>query len=118
MNQVSYSLFQGIFEYKVEYTPEPESTGKKFALVNQHRELLGGSKMFDGKQLFIPKKLAEDETMLKSQLGSDEDEGGKKEFSVVLTYVGKKAIGDATCLRLYNILFQRVFSLLGLAMVR
>ena len=117
MNKVS-SFFKGIFEYKVEYTPEVESNGTKFALVNQHREVLGGSKMFDGKQLFIPKKLPEEKTTLKSQLGSDEDEGGKKEYSVVLSFVGKKAIGDATCLRLYNILFQRVFSLLGLAMVR
>merc|ERR1719188_1976300 len=56
--------------------------------------------------------------MLKSQLCTDGDEGGRKEYSVVLSFVGKKAIGDSTCLRLYNILFQRVFSLLGLAMVR
>lgn len=102
----------------MDYTPEVESTTTKFALVNQHRDVLGGSKMFDGKQLFLPKKLPEDKTTLMSQQGSDEDEGGKKEFSVVLSYVGKKAIGDSTCLRLYNILFQRVFSLLGLAMVR
>ena len=113
---MSFLFLKGIFEYKVEYTPEVESTGTKFALVNQHREVLGGSKMFDGMQLFIPKKLPEDKTMLKSQLGTDE--GGKREFSVVLSYVGKKASGDSTCLRLYNILFQRVFSLLGLAMVR
>ena len=102
----------------MEYTPEAPSSGTKFSLVNQHRELLGGSKMFDGKQLFIPKRLPSDETTLKSYTGSDDDEGGRKEYSVVLSFVGKKAIGDATCLRLYNILFQRVFSLLGLAMVR
>ena len=74
--------------------------------------------MFDGKQLFIPKRLPDDKTMLKSQLGTDGEEGGKKEYVVVLSYAGKKPVGDSTCLRLYNILFQRVFSLLGLAMVR
>jgi len=108
----------GIFEYQVEYTPEVETSGAKFALINQHRDVLGGSKMFDGKQLFIPKRLPEDKTMLKSQLCTDGDEGGKKEYVVVLSYAGKKPVGDSTCLRLYNILFQRVFSLLGLAMVR
>lgn len=45
---------KGIFEYEVRFEPVIDSKDIRFQLLNQHREVLGSAKTFDGVTLYLP----------------------------------------------------------------
>merc|ERR1719411_2214668 len=47
----------GIFEYEVSYAPTIDVLRHRFLCLNQHKELIGAAKMFDGKKLILPIRL-------------------------------------------------------------
>ncbi len=109
--ELSVEEGKGVFEYAASFSPDVQRAGIKFNLINQHRELFGDSRMFDGNRLLIPNRLGGDdaETELQSVVpGTDEN------VTITLRYVAKKSIGHPDCLALYNYLFQRVFRYAGI----
>ncbi len=45
---------KGIYEYEVSFFPFCDSKQMRFKLLNQHREVLGPAKTFDGVTLYLP----------------------------------------------------------------
>jgi hypothetical protein len=106
---------KGVFVYNVVYTPPVDNVSKKFGLINQHRDLVGGSRMFDGQRLMLPIRMPENQTVLTSILDRD---GSEEKVEIRITYVSKKPMGHPDCLALYNGVFQRVFRCLNLVPIR
>ena len=47
----------GIYDYEVRFEPTVDSKDIRFNLVNQHREVFGPAKTFDGVTLYLPSQL-------------------------------------------------------------
>lgn len=45
---------KGIFEYEVRFDPPVDSKAMRFRLLNQHQEVMGTAKTFDGVTLYLP----------------------------------------------------------------
>lgn len=45
---------KGIYEYEVRFDPFVDSKEIRFQLLNQHRDVLGPAKTFDGVTLYLP----------------------------------------------------------------
>ena len=58
--QMNLESGKGVFEYEVRYDPRTDNRDQRFRLLNQHREVIGGVKVFDGVKLYLPQKLAAD----------------------------------------------------------
>lgn len=92
---------KGVFEYEVRFDPPIHASQVRYKLLNQHRELIGNTRTFDGVTLFLPIKLPDKVTKLKSENPND---GSAVNVSIV--YRRKKKMAD--CLQLYGILFDRI----------
>ena len=66
-----YKNSGGISQYSVTFHPLIDSRNMKFILLNQHREIIGSTKAFDGSVLYLPKKLLNDKTKLLSKRLTD-----------------------------------------------
>ncbi|WAQ95553.1 PIWL2-like protein [Mya arenaria] len=47
----------GVYQYHVDFRPNIDSKGMRIRLVNEHRDVIGFAKAFDGSILFLPIKL-------------------------------------------------------------
>ena len=47
----------GVYQYVVGFAPDVESRGVRAAMVNEHTDVIGTTKAFDGAQLFLPIRL-------------------------------------------------------------
>lgn len=92
---------KGVFEYEVRFDPAIHAAPVRFKLLNQHRDIIGATKTFDGVTLFLPKKLPNAVTTLKSENPND-----GSAITVSIHYRRKKKMSD--CLQLYGILFDRI----------
>ena len=48
---------KGVFEYEVRFDPPVDSRNERFKCLNQHRDVIGPTKTFDGVVLFLPFQL-------------------------------------------------------------
>lgn len=101
----------GIFEYEVTYVPSIDVLRHRFLCLNQHRDIIGAAKMFDGKKLILPVRLKNDITRLTSEI---EGVGEMLRIEVTITFKFKKPAGDPDCLQLFNVIYNRVFKELKL----
>lgn len=74
-------------------------------LLNQHRETIGNTKVFDGAVLYLPIMLPDIQTRLKSISDSDDN-------AVTVTIIFKKKKLMKDCVHLYNVLFDRIMKIL------
>ena len=54
-----------LYQYDVTFSPDVVSRRLRFHLVNDHRELLGETRAFDGMQLFLLRKLEQKVPLVK-----------------------------------------------------
>jgi hypothetical protein len=96
----------GIFEYEVLFEPSVDSRGERYSAVNQHRELLGLTKSFDGHKLYLPKQLKDPDTRAVSKHTNGMD--------IKVTFRYKRAIdpGDRESLYIYNLIFKKIMKTL------
>lgn len=93
---------KGVFEYEVCYTPNVHSSSLRHTLLNQHRDgCIGATKTFDGTTLYLPHRLPDAVTELRSTNENDQT-------TVLVQLIFKKARRIADCLHLYNVLFDRI----------
>lgn len=96
----------GLYEYEVRFNPPVDSSQIRFKLLHQQAEILGKTKTFDGVILYLPHRLPNDETILKSIRPGDD-----VEINVKIIYKRKKKLVE--CAQFYNILFERIMNVLN-----
>lgn len=96
---------RGLYEYEVRFSPDVDSKVARSKYINQHREVIGNAKTFDGVKLFLPKKLPNVETILQS-----ENEIDGHTVTIRLLYKRKQRMSEN--IQFYNILFQRIMKVL------
>jgi len=97
----------GVFEYEVRFEPRTDNRDQRFRLLNQHREIFGGVKVFDGVKLYIPQKLED----VVGPLTSTHTDTGEA-VQVTLHFKRKCLQNDRNVIQLYNILFGRIMKTL------
>jgi aubergine-like protein len=50
----------GVFEYEVKFQPQVDSINEKRRCLDQHKEMLGNARNFDGTKLHLPRRLSEE----------------------------------------------------------
>eukprot|EP00795_Rhopilema_esculentum_P012740 gene12740-3467_t len=106
------ATFGGAYQYAVSYSPDIESKSIRYQLLNEHRDVIGKTRAFDGAVLFLPKKLDEDTKMLTSTRKTD-----GAEIRLTITFVKHLDPEDRQCMQLYNIMFRRVMRILEMSQV-
>ena len=48
---------EGVYQYHVDFRPNIDSRGMRIRMLNEHRDVIGYTKAFDGSILFLPIKL-------------------------------------------------------------
>jgi len=103
---------KGVFEYEVRFSPPVDSKNERFKCLNQHRNIIGPTKTFDGVVLFIPFQLPDHKTQLQSEHPND-----GSPVTVTITLKHHKRMGDRDCIQLYNVLFNRIMNSLKMCMM-
>lgn len=98
---------KGMFEYFVRYTPEVDAMRMKYELLNEHRDVIGETRTFDGSTLYLPEKLPLEETNLQSTNKLD-----GSVVNITIKFLRKRELGE--CVHFYNILFRRIMNFLNL----
>lgn len=96
-----------IYQYRVDFSPEPEIIGMKKRLLYDHKTLLKCN-MFDGTVLFKTEKLPNDITELVSL------DGNESPIKITIKYVKILMPTEGACLQLQNIILKRAMDCLGL----
>ncbi|XP_055640533.1 protein argonaute-3 [Toxorhynchites rutilus septentrionalis] len=96
---------RGIYEHEVRFHPVVDSKAARARYIAQHAAVIGNAKTFDGVKLFLPIKLPDVETILKSQNPVD-----GHEITIKIIYKRKQKMSE--CIHFYNILFQRIMKVL------
>lgn len=102
---------KGLYQYDVQFEPSVDYKGARFALLNQFKEVIGETRLFDGGILYLPIMLPQKVTHFSSVLPSD----GSK-VTITITFTNQRRFGDPEAIHLYNILFRRIMVILGLAL--
>ncbi|XP_067673438.1 piwi-like protein 1 [Haliotis asinina] len=100
----------GVFQYDVKFDPVIDSKGMRIGMLNEHKAVIGQTKAFDGRLLFLPIRLPQNETVLHSQRKTD---GINVTITIRLTTV----VDPSQCAHLYNIVFRRIMSILDMCQV-
>ena len=98
---------RGMWEYEVRFSPPIDSKDERHKLLQQHREMFGATKTFDGICLFLPEKLQQDRTDLEAVHSSD---GSTVRLTITLKH--QKKMADRSCTQFYNVLFRRIMNTL------
>ena len=62
---------RGVFEYEVMFEPRVDAKNIRFKCLNQHRDIIGPTKLFDGAMLILPFQLPDSKTILQSENPND-----------------------------------------------
>ncbi|XP_077999596.1 piwi-like protein 2 [Glandiceps talaboti] len=102
--------FDAIYQYAVSFAPQVDSKSMRFQLMNVHREVIGQVKAFDGSILFLPRRLEETTTILRSNRPTDNSE-------VVIRVGLTKILRPEECLQPYNVIFRKIMRILDMKQV-
>jgi aubergine-like protein len=97
---------KGVFEYEVRFDPRVDSRDLRFRLLNQHRETIGATKVFDGVKLYLPIQITLPGPLVSKSPLSEE------EHKVSLHFKRRCGPNDRETLQLYNILFNKIMRIL------
>lgn len=83
------------------YDPNVHSSSLRHQLINQHKDIIGNTKTFDGTTLYLPFALKDRVTEFVSVNKNDESQ-----VKVMIIFKKKKRLSE--CIQLYNVLFDRI----------
>ncbi|XP_034947193.1 piwi-like protein Ago3 [Chelonus insularis] len=106
---IKVSSGKGIFRYEVKFNPQIDSPSIRNALLNQHKNLLGGTKVFDGIILFIPIRLPKDRIEVESLL--------RDGTTVKLTIIFQRQQKPCDSVGFFNVLMNRVLKMMNLVRI-
>ncbi|XP_037337718.1 piwi-like protein 1 [Pungitius pungitius] len=100
-----------LYQYHVDFNPPMEARRLRSALLYHHEDVLGPARSFDGALLFLPKRLAQKETVLHS-----ETRNGEK-VQITVTMTNELPPTSPVCIQFYNILFRRILGILDMQQI-
>ncbi|XP_019394493.1 PREDICTED: piwi-like protein 1 [Crocodylus porosus] len=100
-----------LYQYHINYNPQMEARRLRSALLFQHGELIGRTRVFDGTTLFLPKKLENKVTEVFSQTRNGET------VKITITLTSELPPTSPTCLQFYNIIFRRLLKMMNLQQI-
>ena len=100
----------GVFQYVVSYSPPVESRNMRYGMLNEHKDLIGSTRAFDGSTLYLPIKITDTSVIRVSKRATD---GADTEITIPLTNV----LHFNECMQLFNIIIRRVLRALDLQQV-
>ncbi|KAI5622106.1 piwi-like protein 1, partial [Silurus asotus] len=100
-----------LFQYHVNFNPPVESRRMRFALLNNHGDILGKAKTFDGAILFLPHRLDNNETVLWTESHS------KEKIQITITLTNELPPSSPVCMQFYNIIFRRILKILNMQQI-
>nr|XP_054773093.1 piwi-like protein 2 [Lytechinus pictus] len=103
-------LNKAVWQYAVSFSPELDSKKMKLRMVFDHSDVIGDVRAFDGAILFLPIKLPQKVTLLKSVRLYDETE-----ITIKVDMV--KEVNPLECTQIYNIIFRKVMKILEMKQV-
>jgi len=103
-------LNEGVYQYAVSFSPSIDSKFIRNAMINEHSDVLGKVKSFDGAILFLPIKLQEKETILHSMRQTDQSK-------ITIRIKMVKVLPPDACVQLYNIVFRKIMYILKMVQV-
>ena len=89
-----------MYQYHVDFRPNIDSRGLRIGMMNEHLDVIGNTKAFDGSILFLPIKLPQQETVLTSVRRTD-----NVPISIIIRLT--KVLPPESMTQLYNIVFRR-----------
>ncbi|XP_019856843.1 PREDICTED: piwi-like protein 1 isoform X2 [Amphimedon queenslandica] len=90
-----------VFQYMVSFNPPVESKNMRYGMINEHKDLIGPTRAFDGSVLYLPLKITDDIVTRKSIRSTD---GTEITIDITLTNV----LEYRECTQLFNIIIRRV----------
>lgn len=99
-----------IYQYNVFFNPEIDYKKARIGLVGAQSELLGDVRAFDGQILFLPIKLADEETRIQTVRRRREGEGDPVEIKICLT--NELPQDSPMMMQIFNIIFRRYMQLM------
>eukprot|EP00794_Sanderia_malayensis_P019493 gene19493-21418_t len=102
----------GFSQYAVSFSPDVESINMRRRMLNEHCDVVGKTKSFDGGSLLLLNPLDSNVTILESTRITD---GAK--ITITITFVKKLTPGDRQCTFLYNRIFRNIMRILGLCQI-
>ncbi|XP_071132212.1 piwi-like protein 1 [Mytilus edulis] len=100
----------GVYQYHVDYRPMVDSKNMRFKMLNEHRDVIGQVKAFDGSILYLPIRLPDQETVVISKRITDG-------VDITLTIRLTRVVPPESCLMVYNIIFRRIMYILQMVQV-
>ncbi|XP_077378669.1 piwi-like protein 1 [Festucalex cinctus] len=100
-----------LYQYHVDFKPPMESRRLRTALLFQHEKVLGTAHCFDGAMLFLPQRLRNKVTELRSETRNGEA------VQITITLTNELPPTSPVCLQFYNIIFRRILKLLGMQQI-
>lgn len=100
----------GVYQYMVSFIPQVDNKNLRYRLLNEHKDVLGDTRAFDGSTLFLPVNITETTLVLKSTL---QRENTEVELRITLVAV----VAYAESIQLFNIIFKRVLRALELKQI-
>ena len=103
---------KAVFQYSVTFSPQLDSKNMRFSMLNQHRDLIGNTKAFDGSLLYLPKQLPLRQTSLTSKRLTD-----GADILVTISFI--KSIDPASNLLIpfYNTVLRKCMSAMQMCAV-
>ena len=103
---------KAVYQYRVNFSPELDSKNMRFMMLNQHREVIGGTKAFDGATLYLPKELPQGVTKLKSVRLTD-----NVEIAVTITFTRSVDPSSSFLIPFYSTVLRKCMSAMQMCAV-
>uniref|UniRef100_UPI002DDDBD8F Piwi n=1 Tax=Ephydatia fluviatilis TaxID=31330 RepID=UPI002DDDBD8F len=97
----------GVFKYAVGFNPPVEDIRSRSQLLNEHKELIGLTRVFDGSTLYVPKRICEQRLDLMSTRQTD---GASIKVTISLV----DSVKNRDVVQLMNVIFKRILRSLKL----
>nr|XP_039251037.1 piwi-like protein 1 [Styela clava] len=103
---------EAVYQYHVSFNPNIDNRNMRYSLLNQHRELIGNTRAFDGSILYLPIQLPKSEMIVESERITD---GEKIQLKIAIT----RAVHPASHLLIpfYNVVLHRCMKILQMCPV-
>ena len=122
---------KGIYEYDVSFIPMVDSKQFRFQLLNQHREILGPAKTFDGVTLYLPYQFENTVGIYCKLLNYNlnlicicvwqvtpfESVHPVTEETIKVNIVLRQKRRAADCIHFYNVLIRKIARILGMVQI-